>query len=178
MHVLDGAAFDCNDPRSWASYLLCASNHARPVVAPPCFRGVAGSLEFLALAASAGVRVMRQQTVSWDSMLEGKACDDGFTVARCIMDSDSGDVPASTRASGAPGASALRASASPFTPAVAGPAGDSDESRAAVDGTAAVAARPAVAPVPANSNMHGARCRCHDTCGRTAAFSTPDDELV
>ena len=75
VHVLDGTEFDVEDPRSWASYIVCEQQHARPVIAPPAFRGVVGSLTFLNLAAARGVRVITQRSVPWDVMLREDGCD-------------------------------------------------------------------------------------------------------
>ena len=160
IHVLDGVMFEVDDPLSWVGFLMCENNHARPLIAPACFRSVAGSLQYLSLAASRGVRVVQQKAVSWDVLLDGAATSDGFSVARCIVGGDDDDSglagksfsdarsSASTRAGRAAGPIAASAGSSALggSSARTGVAGGAE--RPAGDGASLVSRDPVISHTP------------------------------
>ena len=100
--VLDGKDFDESSPLSWAAYMLCYEHHDRPLVAPPEWRGVAGSASFMAAAARAGWRVIRQRAIPWETLVAADQ-EVGFKLHRAVYTSpprgdDSTVVPASRAA--------------------------------------------------------------------------------
>ena len=72
VYVMDGVRFSERDPRSWASYMLCYDDHARPVVAPERYRGVAGSAALMQECARAKLRVVCQRAVPWADLVGDK----------------------------------------------------------------------------------------------------------